>query len=306
LEEETQVWAQSLAWDYRSSAEMICRYMDAKVLPGYVAVQNGRAYGYCFFVYEGTKGVVGDLYVSRTSPDNRDTEFRLLTHGIATLQQSPGIQRVEAQLLLHETGAVAEPFLRAGFRQHRRLFMMLPLAKGMANGRSRAPTSGDPGPILPSDIEVHHWSESNYHSAAAVITSSYYGHIDANINDQYHSTGGSLRFLNNIVRFPGCGTFDGGASFVAIHRPTRTMVGLVLCSRVKDDVGHVTQVCVIPDQRGRRLGEMLLGLTSTELRRRGFSCLTLTVTEANRSAVDLYLRLGYRIHRRFDAFVWER
>jgi ribosomal protein S18 acetylase RimI-like enzyme len=51
---------------------------------------------------------------------------------------------------------------------------------------------------------------------------------------------------------------------------------------------------------------MLLSRTSAELRRRGFTSLTLTVTEANRSAVDLYLRLGYRIHRKFDAFVWER
>jgi ribosomal protein S18 acetylase RimI-like enzyme len=221
------------------------------------------------------------------------------------LQQSPGVQRVEAQLLLHESGAVAEPFLQGGFRQHRRLFMMLPIANGMANGRSHAPAPGNHAPFSLPDIEVRHWSDGDYHAAAAVITSSYYRHIDADINDQYHSTAGSLRFLNNIVRFPGCGTFDSGASFVAIHRPTRTMVGLVLCSRVKEDVGHVTQVCVVPDQRSRGLGEMLLGMTSIELRRRKFTSLTLTVTEANRSAVELYLRLGYHIHRKFDAFVWE-
>ena len=33
--------------------------------------------------------------------------------------------------------------------------------------------------------------------------------------------------------------------------------------------------------------------------------LSLTVTEANRKAVDLYLRLGFDAPRRFDAFVWE-
>ena len=36
------------------------------------------------------------------------------------------------------------------------------------------------------------------------------GHIDASINDQYRSLHGSLRFLHNIVRFPGCGVFDAG------------------------------------------------------------------------------------------------
>jgi ribosomal protein S18 acetylase RimI-like enzyme len=112
--------------------------------------------------------------------------------------------------------------------------------------------------------------------------------------------------LNNIVRFPGCGVFDGSASFVAIHRPTHAMVGLILCSRVKDDIGHVTQVCVVPEQRGSGLGEMLLSLTAAELRRRSFSALTLTVTEANRGAVALYERLGFTVQRVFDAFVWER
>ena len=41
------------------------------------------------------------------------------------------------------------------------------------------------------------------------------------------------------------------------------------------------------------------------LRRRNFSQLTLTVTEANRPAVELYERLGFDTKRVFDAFVWE-
>ncbi|HZU45125.1 MAG TPA: GNAT family N-acetyltransferase, partial [Terriglobales bacterium] len=35
LEGETQVWSRLLSWDYRGSAEMILRYVDAKILPGY-------------------------------------------------------------------------------------------------------------------------------------------------------------------------------------------------------------------------------------------------------------------------------
>jgi ribosomal protein S18 acetylase RimI-like enzyme len=159
---------------------------------------------------------------------------------------------------------------------------------------------------VPSDIEVRRWSEQDYSAAAGAITAAYQGHIDGEINDQYRSVPGSLRFLNNIVRFPGCGVFDGGASFVAVHRPTRALAGLILCSRVKDDVGHVTQVCVIPEHRGRGLGRILLSHTAAELGRRSFSALTLTVTEANRRAVALYERLGYVVGRVFDAFVWER
>jgi ribosomal protein S18 acetylase RimI-like enzyme len=79
----------------------------------------------------------------------------------------------------------------------------------------------------------------------------------------------------------------------------------LLCSRVRDNVGHVTQVCVLPEFRGQRIGESLIALCTHELRNRNFSALSLTVTEANSKAVDLYLRLGFDAQRRFDAFVWE-
>ena len=138
-----------------------------------------------------------------------------------------------------------------------------------------------------------------------MITAAYRGHIDSEINDQYRSLNGSLRFLNNIVRFPGCGIFDSHASFVAVHKLTRSVIGALLCSRVRDNVGHVTQVCVLPEFRGQRIGESLIALCTHELRNRNFSALSLTVTEANRKAVDLYLRLGFDAPRRFDAFVWE-
>ena len=116
---------------------------------------------------------------------------------------------------------------------------------------------------------------------------------------------GSLRFLNNIVRFPGCGVFDSESSFVAMHKPSGSMAGLILCSRVKDDVGHVTQVCLLPEYRGRGAGESLIAATYHSLRQRNFNLLSLTVTEANYRAVELYKKLGFEERRVFDAFVWE-
>ena len=94
-----------------------------------------------------------------------------------------------------------------------------------------------------------------------MITAAYRGHVDAQINDQYHTLSGSLRFLNNIVRFPGCGIFDGESSFVALDRKARNMIGLILCSRVRNDVGHVTQVCVLPEYRSKGIGESLIAAT---------------------------------------------
>jgi ribosomal protein S18 acetylase RimI-like enzyme len=296
LEDEIQVWSNLLSWDYSGSASMILRYVDTKILPGYAALERGRIAGYAFFVYESSKGVIGDLFVANGGrlPDPRAVEERLLTHVIETLQQSPGVNRIEAQLLLHETGVLASPFLNQGFHKHRRLFMLLPMTH-----TARLASA------MPADIELRPWGEPDYQAAAAVITTAYRGHVDAEINDQYRTLTGSLRFLNNIVRFPGCGTFDPEASFVAVHRPSKSLVGLILCSRVRHDVGHVTQVCVLPEFRLHGIGEALIACTTGNIRKRNFSMLSLTVTEANARAVELYLRLGFETTRVFDAFVWE-
>jgi GNAT superfamily N-acetyltransferase len=296
LDDEGQVWSRLLSWDYSGSAEMILRYVDAKILPGYAAVDRGRVFGYSFFVYEGNKGVIGDLYVTNGNrlPNAREVELKLLTHVIETLQQSPGIHRVEAQLLAHEANAVSRPFLDTGFQRHPRLFMTLPLGHAAV----------EKIPIHP-DVEIRPWAEADYQPSAAVITASYRSHVDAQINDQYHTLSGSLRFLNNIVRFPGCGVFEAESSFVAVDRKARGMIGLILCSRVRGDVGHVTQVCVLPEYRSHRIGESLMAATVGSLQKRSFSLLSLTVTEANTRAVALYRRLDFDSKRIFDAFVWE-
>ena len=296
LDEEVEMWGEGLAWDYRGSSEMILRYVDAKILPGYAAVERGSLVGYAFFVYEGSKGVIGDLFVSPRRGDGKAVEGRLVNHVIETLQQSPGVHRVEAQLLTHQTGELAEPFLASGFQRYRRLFLCLNV-----HSSSAAPSS----PISVDQVQIRRWTENDYQHAAGVITAAYRAHIDSEINDQYRTAAGSMRFLNNIVRFPGCGVFDPEASFVAIHQPTSALIGLILCSRVRDDVGHVTQVCLVPEHRGQGLGEALLDYTCGALRRRRFNLLTLTVTEANHRAVDLYRKLGFETRRVFDALVWE-
>src|SRR6266403_842440 len=257
LEDEISTWGRLLSWDYATSAEMILRYMDAKILPGYAAIERGSIFGYSFFVYEQNKGVIGDLFVRDSvrdsvrdggrNPDRHEVEERLLTHVIETLQQSPGIHRVEAQLLAHHTGEVSRPFLQQGFSRHPRVFMNFDIGKHPQTA-----------PPLRPDFEIRPWSEQEYQSAAALITAAYRGHVDSEINDQYRTLTGSLRFLNNIVRFPGCGAFDPESSFVALDRRSHAVAGVILCSRVRHDVGHVTQICVLPEYRSHGLGKSLL------------------------------------------------
>ncbi len=156
--------------------------------------------------------------MERVCPKRARSKSRLLTHVIETLQQSPGIHRVEAQLLVHEAGVLARPFLDQGFRRHPRLFMVIPLSK-----------ASRPAPSVFPRFEIRGWMDSDYQSAAAVITAAYRGHVDAEINDQYRTLSGSLRFLNNIVRFPGCGLFDSESSFVVTHRASRHVASDSFC-----------------------------------------------------------------------------
>jgi ribosomal protein S18 acetylase RimI-like enzyme len=298
IDEEVGLWQSLLHWDYRASAEMVLRYADTRILPGFAAIERGRLRGYCYFVYDGAKGVIGDLFVESanfTADRRHELECELLHHAISTLQRSPGLSRVEAQLLIHPSDHLAAPFLAEGFRRYRRLFLSLPIGD----------VSPQPSRPLPPEIEIHRWSEDDYQPAAGIITAAYRGHVDSDVNDQYRTIPGSLRFLNNIVRFPGCGVFDPASSFVAVHRPTQSRIGVLLCSRIRYDVGHVTQVCTFPEYRSHGIGEHLLGHCYADLAARRFTELSLTVTEENHRAAALYLRSGYRHIHTFDGFVWE-
>ena len=305
LEAEAQVWEKRLRWNYQSAIELLLQYVDSRILPGFVAIDRGRICGYAFCVYEGQKAVVGDAFASASDPDQviRITQT-LLQHLLELLLHSPNIQRVESQLLLYDAGAIEATFLEAGFVMHPRLFMEYDL-----------PDTDDPfhdpnGTILPPDLPTHielsPWSPDFYQQAAELIHESYIGHIDALINDQYCSLHGSLRFLHNIVRFPGCGVFDATESWLLRDARTNTLAGMLLCSRVADDVAHITQLCIAPPYRGAGLGRFLLNHAINHLARSGFQAITLTVTEANHQAVQLYEDLGFFTRHRFDAMVLDK
>jgi ribosomal protein S18 acetylase RimI-like enzyme len=298
LETESRLWQERLRWNYQSSTELLLQYLDSRILPGFVALDRGRVCGFTFCVYEGQKAVVGDAFATGNDPAQVLQIMQSLLHQLLQLlHHSPGIQRVESQLLLYDAGSIDEPFLAAGFTMYPRLFMEydLPTSRNLSRTAN-----------LPASIELLRWSADHYQAAAELIHESYLGHIDARINDQYCSLHGSLRFLHNIVRFPGCGVFDSEASWVLRDRRNGAVIGMLLCSRVADDVAHITQLCVAPSYRGQRLGIALLEHCIHHLTRSGFAAITLTVTEANHQAVKLYRDSGFFVRQRFDAMVLDK
>jgi len=304
LEAEGELWDLRLHWDYHASARLLMQYLDNHMLPGYAAVESGRVMGYVFCVYEETKAVIGDVFAMPGTTNGaggshtatQSTAETLLRHLFELLLNSPHVERIESQLLLHPSGTYTAMFQDAGFRIFRRLFLVQSL-----NSRLTAPQID-----LPANLELRPWREADLAPAARLICESYREHPDSLINDQYRSVHGSMRFLNNIVHYAGCGTFSQQASHVVVDRTNRELAALVLGSRVSGQSGHLTQVCVHPSIRRRGVARMLLAQAALSFMRLGAAEISLTVTEANAGAIELYNDEGYACAHSFDAAVWER
>ena len=294
LQDQAAVWDRRLLWDYTRSVNLLLEYIDGRSLTGYVALRGGRVAGYSFGVCESSKAILGDVYAfgEAEGQDNPVCEL-LLDHLLETLQATPGVDRIESQLLLFPYDALQGPFLSRGMHAFPRLFMLCDLAN--------AP------PAAPRDcLRPEPWYPEAYASAAALIHEAYAGHMDSQINDQYQSVAGAKRFLHNIVHFPGCGIFDAAHSWLLRDAASGELQGMILCSRVKGDAAHITQLCVRPSYRGRGFGRALLTHSLAQLSRDGFKTVSLTVTERNEAAQELYLQHGFRTLHRFEAWVWNK
>jgi len=297
LEQEAAAWEKRLRWDYRSSTELLLTYLDSHVLPGFVALDRGKICGFTFCVYEGQKAVVGDAYAIAV-PNKAPQEITrvLLVHLIEVLLHAPTISRIESQLLLYDQGVNNAVFTNHGFTIYPRLFMECAIK----------PPRPHPPASLPGNMQLRQWTANQYQASAELIHDCYMGHIDSRINDQYRTLHGSLRFLHNIVRFPGCGVFEESASWLLFDTAADRLAGLVLCSRVAPRVAHITQLCIAPESRGVGLARTLLNHAADHLAAAGYEAITLTVTAANAPAVRLYEDLGFLTTHRFDAMVLDK
>ncbi|MGA7156793.1 MAG: GNAT family N-acetyltransferase [Acidobacteriaceae bacterium] len=312
LRDEAERWQRRLHWDYTRASTMLLDYLDSRILPGFVALQAGHIVGYAFCVCEGAKAVIGDVYAfGETESTVNPICDTLLHHLLELVQATPGVDRVESQLLMFPDGALNDPFEAAGFASFPRCFMLRDLETHPSS------TEMDLAAMHPGRrLILQSWQPEFYEGAAKLIHRCYADHMDAGINDQYRTLHGAQRFLHNIIRFPGCGVFDPESSWVLrdADAPAQTSGGpegarcsaveaVLLCSRVRADVNHITQICIAPSLRGQGLGQMMLEHCAREGVKRGVRQLSLTVTEANLPARRLYERNRFNTLHRFEAMV---
>jgi ribosomal protein S18 acetylase RimI-like enzyme len=293
LLEEASHWREELHWDYRSALDLIKRFLDAHALSGCVALKQDTAIGYAFYVLEDYKGLIGGLYVS-PSQDQAPIGRRLLEEMLFSMRALPQMHRIEAQLMPFG-GPVDDALRQQGFRLHTRNFMLLKLNQ-----------QAERGPGINSGLRLDRWHDRYFEPCAKLIYLAYANHIDGEINDQYRSRHGALKFLKNIIHLPGCGQFLPAASFVLRHPGSDDLVGAVLTSEVAAGVGHTTQLCVQPGFQGHGLGRALMQTSVEMLQGMHYKELSLTVTAENRAAVQLYERLGFINIKSFTAGVWPK
>lgn len=292
LEEETVRWRRMLEWDFSASAELVSRYAGYRALEGFALLDEGRAVGYSYWVLDERKGLIGDLYVRDAwrSPAN---ELALLDSTLRQLKRQPWLRRVEAQLMqLGLRGPLGG--LQPQPRRFARHFM---LARLELAGSLRAIGFGE-------EVRFESWHMRHAGAAAELIARVYEGHIDSEINDQYRSAGGALRFLQNIVQYPGCGRFSPESSLLAFDQAGQA-VGLLLATRVSPESGHVAQLCVEQRLQGSGLGYELLRRGLRGFISEGAGLASLTVTAENQTAIRLYERFGFRAIHHFEAHVWD-
>ena len=294
LRAEEREWADLLDWDFRSSSDLVRKFIESNNLNGAVLVNSaGQLTGYVYFVFEDGKGLLGDLYVL---PECRSAlpESQLINSAMEQIRQVGGVPRVEGQILMLSANLPRPDRGWPAFEIFQRAFLAMRLpCQTVAETRQ-----------IPGHIAVEPWGAAHQEDAARLIPLTYESHVDSRINDQYRSVTGARKFLQNIVQYPGCGEFHDAASFSAFDRRDGRLCGMVLSSMVSETSGHITQVCVLPAHQGLGLGRMLLGRALAVLERNHCKTVSLTVTSDNRGARMLYERLGFRTVKKFGAYVW--
>ena len=292
LAEQTRVWRERFALDFAPAAKAVRRFLDGRELTGRALLRAGRPVGYSYCAHEQSKTRIGEFYVLEAFRDAA-AESRLFESVLALAAMFPGVRRIEGQFLALDALPAARAVLSRPLAVYPRRFMV------------REERGHPPPPAAACAARFSRWSDYLIDFAAELVAAAYAGHVDARINDQYRTFTGCRQSLQDLIEQPGCGRFLRPAGVVAGGVRSLQLSGLCLGSQVAGGVGHITQLCVAPEMRGRGLGRELLLRSLCAFRAAGSRAVSLTVTAANREAVRLYEQTGFRTVKEFPAFVCE-
>lgn len=296
FDEEAMHWKEQLFWDYQPTLRLIERLVSARSLPGFVLMEDGEAVGYTYFVFERPVGFIGGLYVL-DSFAGQSSYSRMIDRLISSMRSLSDLERIESQLMPLNR-EFASSFVSLGFRALPRYFLSAVLSR--ANVLKQLDASTQLGGFV-----VQSWSPEFAAAAAEVIYDSYIESPDLDLCRDYQSRKGCARFLRNLIGSPTCGRFSSRDTKVALDKRGRPC-GVLLATKIDQDTGMIPQFSVRRDCQGRGIGSRLLAEYLKEAADKGLKRVSLSVSQANQRAFDLYRRVGFEPEKRFHALIWER
>jgi ribosomal protein S18 acetylase RimI-like enzyme len=290
MKREEQAWFSELDWDYSPIRRILSSFLEARILPGFLATCGPTALGYTYFLISRSKGVIGTIFSD--TPQAQEICEKMLSRAIESLKGMQNVGRIEAQIIPLGGVDLNSIFSRHEFKCFLRHYLELDLSAGSWLEPSYA------GKIVP-------WHPQYLLAASSVAFQSYRDGIDAVISDDYRSVATCEGYLRSLVENPGCGIFLPDSSFVGLDS-RQCPCGFVLTSGLTEHSAMIPQISIHPLHQGKGLGSALVQLALNRLRSAGYRTVRLTVSHQNPRAYEWYLRLGFKIRRDFGAYVWQR
>jgi ribosomal protein S18 acetylase RimI-like enzyme len=289
LNEQCDEWLALLRWDYTWASRLIREAASRRELNGFVATINNSVVGFAYYILEGDRCSIGDIYVSKRWRGSSADRVMLE----AILDDLPRVSRIESQCVSIGNYGADELFRSRRFRRFDRYYMLVsPLPVSEC---SQIPT-----------ISIRNWKEEDFAQSVRIIRNSHRGEDDSRINSQYRSEEGCAELLSILTDTRWCGEFLPEASQVAICQRTGNAVGVLIASRIAAGVAHIGQISVLPPYQGKGIGRRLILASFQELAKRNFSSASLAVTSTNISALHLYRSCGFTCIHTFPVYYREQ
>ena len=292
FDEECAEWIELLKWDYKGASMLVRDVARQRQLSGLVAVSGNTTVGFAYYLIEDRRCSIGDVYVSRPWRGmgiDRDMAEAVLDK----IDQVGRVRRIESQCVGVGNHDADLLFQARGFERLERSYMLAEVA------------SEDPSLAPTTDVTIRHWKKTDFSQAVRVIHRSYHGTYDSRINSQYRTEQGCAELLTILTDHIWCGDFLPLVSRVAV-RPSGSIVGVLIASRVARGVAHIGQISVHPAHQGRGIGRRMIASAVAEFRNRGFKSASLAVTTANAGAFHLYQTCGFETIHTFPVFYREK
>src|SRR5262245_24157840 len=155
--------------------------------------------------------------------------------------------------------------------------------------KMEADLAGQPAPAWPTGFRPLAWDVGLLDAHADVLARCFCGGVDSLVFPSLGSFSGCRGLMADIIRRR---AFIPEATWLVVGRGGPC--GCVQALRERGALGAIQNVGILPELRGRGLGQALLLQALRGMYESGLGRVVLEVTAQNEAAVRLYRRLGFR------------